>query len=155
MRYMIIFIILLTCCSCGSDFQDKPKQLTTPEEKMTPMMEDNDFNNCGSDHPLVGEERLFSTLAHGVSGKATILSNCEIRIENFNFDGGGAGNVAIWGAKDSNFLLGYTVSDNLFGQDFVNEDFNVFLPENMSFDDINSLSVWCIPFNANFGSVQF
>lgn len=157
-----LFFLLLFISSCSQGFQEKSKEIgQKPEvpidiEMIDENMDENiDFNNCGDDHPLVGESRNFIRRAHGVSGKATILSNCEIKIEEFSFDGGGAGNVVIWGSLNSNFDIGYALSENLFGDEFSNEDFSVFLPEDMSLNDINSLSVWCIPFRANFGSVQF
>ena len=109
---------------------------------------------CGSTHAMVGHVGEFSNKAHGVSGKAEIVSDCEIKITNFNYDGGGIG-VRIYGAKDRQFKRGKSLSDELVGTKFNDGQLNVFLPEGTTFDNIDSLSVWCVDYAVDFGSLYF
>lgn len=109
---------------------------------------------CGSSHPLVGSTGNLSQLQHGVSGLVTIVSDCEIRIDNFNYDGGGP-NVRIYGAFNARFSSGFNLSEQINGRRYTNESLSVFLPIDQTLDDINSFSVWCFEFRENFGSVNF
>lgn len=109
---------------------------------------------CGSSHPLVGLTGNLSRIQHGVSGSVTIISDCEIRIDNFNYDGGGP-NVRIYGGFNGSFASGFNLSEQINGRRYTNETLNVFLPVGETLDDINSFSVWCFEFRENFGSVSF
>jgi len=114
---------------------------------------------CSTDHPSVGKTGLFSNLQHNVGGTATVISDCEIEITNFSFDGGGV-DVRVYGATDENsFLAGYSLSDNLRdnggnGDPEFLETFSVFIPEEVDMKDIGALSIWCVPFEASFGSLE-
>ena len=110
---------------------------------------------CGKSHPSIGFVGEFSSKDHGVSGQAEIVSDCEIKVTNFNYDGGGIG-VRIYGAKDRNFAKkGYSLSDELVGTRFTNDELSVFLLEGTSLDDVNSLSAWCVDYDVDFGSLDF
>ncbi|WP_077338983.1 DM13 domain-containing protein [Pseudocolwellia agarivorans] len=115
-------------------------------------------SGCGNDHAKVGYTGTFSTFAHNVSGTVTILDNCTLQIENFNYDAS-APIVYFYGDTSSNFL-----SDNAFtiggilrddSVAYENESITLKLPNNKTLDDLEYLSVWCIDFNANFGDLQF
>lgn len=113
-------------------------------------------SSCGNDHPMVGYTGSFSTIAHGVSGNATIIDNCTIEITDFNYDGGGplvyfyAGQNQVF-TGDSAFQLG----DLLTGTQFSDETVMVKVPSNKSLDNFNSISVWCVDFDVDFGNVIF
>ncbi|WP_274620315.1 DM13 domain-containing protein [Colwellia maritima] len=47
------------------------------------------MGNCAKTHRNVGWSGNFNTLAHNVSGKATLIDDCTIRISEFYYDGGG------------------------------------------------------------------
>ncbi len=113
-------------------------------------------SNCTSDHPKVGYTGEFSTLAHDVSGKATILNDCSILIEMFNYDGS-APLVYFYAALNKDFAgsNAFSIGPELSTTQYNNATFTIALPSNKSLDDFDSLSVWCVEFSANFGDLVF
>ncbi len=113
-------------------------------------------SGCGSDHRYVGRTAEFSTFFHNVSGSLTVLDNCTIEITNFNYDGLGpsvffyAGNDRQYN-RDDVFILG----SRLNGTVWINDTIRLTLEEGQTLDSFNSISVWCIDFNANFGDAFF
>ncbi|MBL4826771.1 MAG: DM13 domain-containing protein, partial [Spongiibacteraceae bacterium] len=111
---------------------------------------------CGSDHAKVGFSGSLSTLAHNVSGTATIIDNCTIQITAFNYDGGGP-QVYFYAAD--NFMFGsddaFSISGAINGQTYVDRTLVYSLPNGKTLDDFDTLSVWCSDFNANFGDLIF
>jgi hypothetical protein len=103
----------------------------------------------------VGQVAQLSSLAHGVSGTVTIVDSQTLRLDNFNFDGGGI-EVRIYLARLSNFSDGFSVGPDLVRTTpYVNETMEVALPQNLDFSTFDRVSVWCIPAGANFGSGTF
>lgn len=129
--------------------QERPPEIT---EAATVNAE----SNASATHPLVGSSAEFSTIAHDVSGTMTVLDDRTIEISNFNYDGGGVA-VFFYNGVDGNFFQPNSgpVGPMLNGRRFTNETFTITLPSNLTLDDFNSLSVWCVPFNADFGSATF
>jgi len=116
---------------------------------------DNDLlsSGCTSEHPSVGLTGELSTIAHGVSGSLTVLDDCTIEVRNFNYDGGGP-SVYFYAALDGNYSSPSAIlGPRLDGQQWVNDTLRLSLPDGVSLDDFNSLSVWCRDFHANFGEV--
>jgi len=113
-------------------------------------------SNCEQTHNKVGYTGYFSTLAHNVSGKATIIDNCTIRITEFSYDGGGP-EVYMYAALDHQYASdsAFSVSQKLNGSVYNNDEFTLRLPDGKSLDNMNGLSVWCVDFNANFGELEF
>lgn len=111
---------------------------------------------CDSTHSLVGESRNIVDRGYGISGTITIVSDCEIEISNFNYNGAGP-NVSIYGGEDGDFGrgVGVNMSDPINGQNFSGSTLNYFLPEGATFDEINSFSVWCFQFDVDFASAEF
>lgn len=111
---------------------------------------------CEATHPKVGQIAELSTFAHLVAGTATIVDDCTITIENFSFDGGGV-NVQIYGGEGRDFdpPVGFSISDNLLGQVFDAGTLTVQLPEGRTLDDLDAISVWCVPVGVSFGDGQF
>ncbi|MDU0353071.1 DM13 domain-containing protein [Paraglaciecola aquimarina] len=101
----------------------------------------------------VGE---FSTLAHEVSGFARIVDNCTIEVSMFNFDGQ-APNVRFYGGLNSTFTGpdSFGIGQRIEGQRYANETIILRLPSGKTMEDLDSLSVWCVDFNADFGSLVF
>lgn len=111
-------------------------------------------SECGNDHPMVGATGTFETFAHQVMGDARVIDNCTIEISNFTYDGGGP-DVFFYGALDHDYAgsTGFKMGDQLNGRAYMNEAITVILPENKTLDDLNSISVWCVDFNADFGNL--
>jgi len=112
--------------------------------------------NCEQSHSKVGYTGYFSTLAHNVSGKATIIDNCTIRITEFSYDGGGP-EVYMYAAIDHQYASNsaFSISQKLNGTVYSNDEFTLRLPDGKSLDDLTGLSVWCVDFDANFGELEF
>lgn len=111
--------------------------------------------DCAQDSLKVGHTGIFSTLAHNVSGKATIIDNCTIEISMFNFDGA-APNVKFYAGVNDNFSDSdaFGIGERIDGRSYINETIVLTLPEGKFVDDFNSLSVWCVEFQANFGNLR-
>lgn len=120
-----------------------------------------DLNNqnigtCAKTHSQVGYSGYFSTLAHNVSGKATILDDCTIRITEFSYDGGGP-EVYMYAAIAHQYASdnAFSISQRLNGTVFTDDEFILRLPDGKTLDDLTGLSVWCVDFDANFGQLEF
>jgi len=138
MIYSFVLVMLLVGCS---------------EDESAIVMEET--ADCGETHELVGQSMdLSSSTANGISGTVTIVSDCEIQISNFVYNGAGP-NVSIYGGTNGDFESGISLSNPINGTVFQGETLTVFLPDGTSLDEINSFSVWCFEFNIDFGSVQF
>ena len=117
-----------------------------------PVPED---RSCASTNSLVGETRgLRVSSLYGISGDVTSVSDCEIEISNFFYNGLGP-NVSFYGATNGDFRAGINMSEVLNGRVWQGETLNLFLPEGSSFDEINSFSVWCFEFDVDFSSTTF
>ena len=111
--------------------------------------------NCPSTASLVGQTRpLEISSLYGIRGDVTIMSDCEIQISNFFYNGSGP-NVSFYGGVDGNFRAGVNMSERLNGRVWQGETLNLYLPEGASFDEINSFSVWCFEFDVDFSSAFF
>jgi hypothetical protein len=116
----------------------------------------NQLTSCTTTHEKIGHSGFFSTFAHNVAGKATIIDDCTIEISEFYYDGGGP-DVYIYGAVDhqysgdSAFPIGQRINEQVFN----NATFTIRLPINKNLDDLTGLSVWCVDFAANFGQMEF
>ena len=111
--------------------------------------------SCPSTHPLIGETRaLRVSELYGIRGNVTIVSDCEIQISNFFYNGSGP-NVSFYGANNGDFRSGVNMSEVLNGRTWEGETLNLFLPEGTSFDEINTFSVWCFEFDVDFSSTSF
>jgi hypothetical protein len=99
----------------------------------------------------------LSTLAHGVSGRATIVDSRTIRITGFRYDGTAPLVYAYLGRDNSfgAFAAGRAIGAVLQSRPYVNETLELQLPEGQTLDDFNALSIWCVQFRVNFGSGMF
>ncbi|MGI9262126.1 MAG: DM13 domain-containing protein [Woeseiaceae bacterium] len=110
---------------------------------------------CTKYHATVGWVADLATFAHGVSGQATIVDDCTIRIDNFNYDGGGLPRVFIYAGFHGNYAGGFRISRNLFGQAFTDETLILKIGELRTLDNLNGISVWCADARVDFGSGRF
>lgn len=103
-------------------------------------------------HPLVGTTAEFSNLAHDISGTLTVVDDRTLRVDNFNYDGGGVV-VFFYTGTDGNYsgANARELGPQLNGRPYNNETITLTLPDDLTLDDFNSVSVWCVPFSASFG----
>ena len=111
---------------------------------------------CTKTHNKIGWNGNFSTLAHNVSGKATIIDDCTIQITEFYYDGGGP-EVYIYAAQDHNYSgeSAFAISQRINSSVYENSSLRLTLPQGKTLDDFSGLSVWCVDFAANFGQMTF
>jgi cytochrome c len=134
-----------------------------PEPEPEPSLPDDNSNTnnppttgttCASTHPKIGQTAELSTFAHRVSGTAEIVDDCTVVINNFNFDGQGIV-VEVYGGIDGNYKNGFPISDNIFGQPYTNGTLEIKLPETVTLDDFNGISIWCTAVGVSFGDGLF
>ncbi len=135
------------------------KQLITAEEAVyhfQQTLNDQNISSCEKTHSKVGHNGSFSTFAHNVSGKATIIDDCTIQITQFSYDGGGP-EVYFYAAKNHMYSGGdaFSISQKINGRIYSDAVFLLRLPTNKTLDDLTGLSVWCADFNADFGNMEF
>lgn len=123
-----------------------------PAETQTPG-ENN--SNASATHPLVGTAREFSTLEHDVSGTVTVLDDRTIEITNFVYDGEGPSVFFYTGVDGDYSTDGRIIGNQLNGRAYINETLTLTLPDDLTLDDFNGLSVWCDIFLVSFGDVSF
>jgi hypothetical protein len=109
------------------------------------------------EYERAGWKAKLSALSHGVSGVVEIVDADTIRIEDFNYDGGGQGVFLSLAAQntDASFLAGVPVGPLLSGTERINETLTVEMPAGLDTRDYNAVSVWSVDLAANFGSGTF
>ena len=130
--------------------EERPVQPTEAEVQAAAP----DTSGNTATHPSVGLSAEFSDIAHDISGTLTIIDDRTIEITDFNYDGGGV-TVFFYNGVNGDYNGGQPIGPQLNGRPFVNEDITLTLPDNLTLDDFNGISVWCVPFSANFGDAQF
>lgn len=111
---------------------------------------------CGSDHAKVGQSTTLLGRAHRVGGVATIIDNCTVELSQFTYDGGGIVVQAYTGVDGNFFGAGaHAISTDLVGPRYNNATLTFTLPDGVSLDDFNSLSIWCVEVGVSFGDGTF
>lgn len=108
-------------------------------------------------YPRTGFVGNLSTLAHNVSGQVHIVDADTIRVEHFNYDGGGISVYFYLGATNTNaaFASGLRIGPQLFGTPRVDATLVIDLPVGNTLTGFNAVSVWCVAAGQNFGSGAF
>eukprot|EP01023_Acetabularia_acetabulum_P063343 TRINITY_DN793_c0_g2_i2.p2 TRINITY_DN793_c0_g2~~TRINITY_DN793_c0_g2_i2.p2 ORF type:complete len:144 (-),score=32.51 TRINITY_DN793_c0_g2_i2:220-651(-) len=112
---------------------------------------------CESVHPKVGCMAELREYSKGVSGVILVDDDCTFSV-NLTYDGTGP-DVFWYGALtqedlDSGVILddeGLPSSHGPWEEELVVTQ----LPESVTWDDVNLLSVWCRQFGINFGDADF
>lgn len=118
-------------------------------------VEPGDPEGCGATHPSVGRTAELVTRFHDVAGTATIVDDCTIVIEGFHFDSRGI-DVQIYAARGGDYDAGFSLSDNLIrGAAYEGETLTLTLPAGRTLDDLDGISVWCVPVGVSFGDGRF
>ena len=123
-----------------------------PEETNPPAGGEVSGNNA-----LVGTTSTFSNFAHDISGTLTLIDDRTIEISNFTYDGGGP-SVFFYTGTDGDYRAsagGRLIGPMLNGRVWNGETITITLPDDITLDDFNGVSVWCDIFNANFGDATF
>ena len=132
-----------------------------PANPVTDAPDTSDEQPTSSDnpatHPLVGTSAEFSNFAHGIEGTLTFLDDRTFEVSNFSYDGGGP-SVFFYLGTDGDYSsagVGRLVGPRLNGRSYNSETITVTLPDDITLDDFNGVSVWCDIFFANFGDATF
>jgi len=116
-------------------------------------------DDCSADSDLVATRHTLASRAHDVAGTIVFVDDRTIALEGFVFDGGGIDVRAIVAPSHDalNDPAQYVVlSDDLRrpgGYDQASLTFS--LPEGSTIDDFKAFSIWCVPFGASFGDVEW
>lgn len=135
----------LTCgaCEAKSDpMNQKPQSHDISKE--------NAQLNCKETHNLIGQSFEFTTLAHGVSGVVTVVDDCTLVLMPFNYDGKGL-QVEVYGFLGES--EGVSLSLDLLrpSKSYADEELTLRLPEGLTFDDFDRISIWCVEAGSSFG----
>lgn len=127
-----------------------------------------DLRECASTHPKIGQVAELDGIGgrpgtfHQVSGTAMIIDDCTIRVDNFFFDGSGI-NVRFYGGLGGNYLGGFSMSEQDIRRPppgdgtlaYNGETVFVQLPEGRTLNELDGMSVWCVPVDQSFGDGLF
>lgn len=118
----------------------------------------NEVNMQSCEQPTTKQGYIgeFSNLAHDVAGQATIMDACTIEVTMFNFDGQ-APNVQFYAGQNLMFegQDAFAIGGRIDGRAYQGERVVLRLPAGKTLEDFDSLSVWCVEFAIDFGSLQF
>lgn len=133
-----------------------PNAEPEPQPQPEPDPDDDDIiGSCTEEHPKVGQIAELEMLFHDVGGTAEIIDDCTIAIRDFTFDGQGI-DVQIYAGVGGDYDGGFSISDNLLRPGGYNGETLVLeLPPGSTLDDVDGISVWCVPVGADFGSGFF
>ena len=131
--------------------EERPAAPTPPENLPAPSTDNT------STHPLVGTSATFSDLAHDVSGTLTVIDDRTLEVSNFFYDGGGV-TVFFYTGTDGDYRDGTAgagpIGPQLNGRSYQGDTIRLTIPDNLTLDEFNGISVWCVPFRANFGDAR-
>ncbi|MBL8949100.1 MAG: DM13 domain-containing protein [Myxococcales bacterium] len=111
--------------------------------------------NCPITHERVGWVADLSAQFHGVGGRAEIVDDCTVVIHDFTYDGTGI-DVRLYGGVDGDYDGGYPMTDDLIkpgGYD--GTELEAVLPDGVTLDQLDGVSVWCVDVGIDFGSGSF
>ncbi|MEM7135168.1 MAG: DM13 domain-containing protein [Myxococcota bacterium] len=127
-----------------------------------------DLRQCDATHPNVGQIAELDGIGgrpgtfHQISGIATIVDDCTIRVDEFFFDGAGI-DVRFYSGLGGDYLGGFSMSENDLRRPppgdgtlaYNGETVYAQLPEGQTLDDLDGISVWCVPVDQSFADGLF
>ena len=115
------------------------------------------FGSGSFAHPRTGWQADLVTKGHGVDGIVTIVDHNTIRLDEFDYDGGGFEVYVILAPEDNNASIasGLRVSPDIFGTAYNNATLTFDLPMGETVDGYDAVGVWCAVAGQNFGSGSF
>lgn len=148
--FLFVFSVILVGCSDDQEGEINEQGFNNLQANPPSGPRD-----CTSTSSLIGESRqLRVSNLYGISGLVTIISDCEIEISEFFYNGSGP-NISVYAGINNDFDAGVNMSAPLNGRSFEGETLNLFLPEGASFNEFNSISIWCFEFDVDFSSASF
>ncbi|XP_071723475.1 cytochrome b561, DM13 and DOMON domain-containing protein At5g54830 [Rutidosis leptorrhynchoides] len=111
---------------------------------------------CSNTSSLIGFKSHFTMVQHQLRGLMEVIDDCSFNVSEFDMLAGA--DVHFWGAIGSDFgnlTNGFIISDHKFNDTMKNASFTVRLLENITWDEIQVLSVWDLPTASDFGHVLF
>ena len=93
--------------------------------------------------PGVGYTTSLSTIFHDVSGTVTVLDEDTLLVEDFTYDGRGLSVFFYLATSEDTIAMGLPIGPQLMGTAFdgTEEPFTIDLPEGMTVDGYNAVSV--------------
>lgn len=140
-------IFLLTFLFNGSSPPPEPYPAAGPDTTI-------DLIGCSDPQltPGVLRHGTFVEREHGVNGCAEHLERGAIRLTGFFYDGGGPPGVFVWLHRDrTTESQGFAISPDLSGQPLENATLEFDIPPEISGDDFDYVSIWCVVFDLNYG----
>jgi mono/diheme cytochrome c family protein len=117
--------------------------------------DDGPFSDCPETHAKIGQMAVLVGHSHGVSGVAEIVDDCTIVLREFHFDGAGI-DVRAYGGLGGNYQGGFSMSEDLVKSGgYENAELVFTLPPGQTLDDLDGISIWCVPVGVDFGSGLF
>lgn len=115
------------------------------------------FGSGSFEHPRAGWQADIITKGHGVDGVVTIVDHNTIRVDEFDYDGGGFEVYVILAPEDTDLSIstGLRVSGNIVGTPYNNATLTFDLPAGETVDGYDAVGVWCAVVGQNFGSGSF
>lgn len=105
--------------------------------------------------PRIGRVAMLrENPTYGVNGRAIILDERTIRLENFSYNGGGP-DVRIYLGVGNSFANGPVLTGTISGQVYNNQTLDLTIPDGVSLDDFDAISVWCTLFSISFSEGVF
>lgn len=150
----LIAYLALQQAPVDPDPEDPDHEDPDPEDPEDPE-DPPDPSGCTALHPRVGATAVLEENFHDVGGIAQIIDDCTIEIREFTFDGQGI-DVRLYGGLEGNYDEGFAIGDNLLRADgYQGETLTFTLPPGRTMDDLDGVSVWCVPVGVDFGSGRF
>jgi hypothetical protein len=105
--------------------------------------------------PAPGWTAELSTLSHGVRGTVVVVDDTTIRIDDFFFDGRGLDVRVYLGEDEGSFASGIAVGPQLLGMPFSGGSLAIDLPDGVTIDGWQAVSIWCVDVPVSFGQGTF
>ena len=105
--------------------------------------------------PRIGRVAVLrNSPTYGISGRAVIVDERTIQLQNFNYNGSGP-DVRVYLGVDNDFINGPIITGPINGTVRQNATVDLPLPDDVTLDDFNSISIWCTIFNFSFSEGIF
>lgn len=109
------------------------------------------MTDCDATHERVGWTAELTGYFHDVAGTVEAVDDCTLELREFTFDGTGL-NVRFVTSTDPEFGDYTSLSEDLrLSGGYAGDTLSFPLTEGMSLDDVDFVSIWCVPAGANFG----
>lgn len=105
--------------------------------------------------PEVGWVAELTTHAHDTAGRAVIIDEDTIELQDFVYDGGGINARFYLLVGGQGFDRDIELTDNLVGSPADGDTLTLPLPEGVGFEDFNLITLWCVTAGQSFGDGVF